>query len=80
MIFRNKLDESGNVIGNNARLVAQGCIQIGGIDFEETFAPVAQLQPIRMILSFASFKDFKFFFKWMLKVHFKWFYRRGCVC
>ena len=41
-IFRNKLDESDNVVRNKARLVAQGYTQIEGIDFEETFAPVAR--------------------------------------
>ena len=38
-IFRNKLDESDNVVRNKVRLVAQGYTQIEGIDFEETFAP-----------------------------------------
>jgi len=60
-IFKNKLDESENVIRNKARLVSQGYTQIEGINFEETFVPVARLNAIRMILAFASFKDFKFF-------------------
>ena len=55
------MDESGNVIRNKARLVAQGYTQIEGIDFEETFAPVARLEAIRMTLAFASYKDFKLF-------------------
>ena len=42
-VFRNKKDEDGNVIRNKARLVAQGYKQQEGIDFEETFAPVARL-------------------------------------
>ena len=41
MIFKNKTDESGNVIRNKARLIAQGYSQIEGIDFDETFAPFA---------------------------------------
>ena len=45
-IFRNKLDESGNVVRNKVRLVAQGYTQIEGIDFEETFTPVARLKAI----------------------------------
>ena len=44
-IFKNKLDESDNVVKNKARLVAQGYTQIEGIDFEETFAPVTCLKP-----------------------------------
>jgi len=41
--------------------VAQDYTQIEGINFEKTFAPVARLEVIQMILVFASFKDFKFF-------------------
>ena len=55
------MDESGNVIRNKARLVAQGYTQVKGIDFEETFTPVARLKAIRMTLAFASYKDFKLF-------------------
>ena len=45
-IFRNKMDEEGNVIRNKARLVAQGYRQEEGIDYDETFAPVARLEAI----------------------------------
>ena len=55
------MDESGNVVRNKVRLVAQGYIQIEGIDFEETFAPVALLEAIRITLAFASYKNFKNF-------------------
>ncbi|KAI5312569.1 hypothetical protein L3X38_041742 [Prunus dulcis] len=41
-IFKNKTDEQGNVVKNKARLVAQGYPQMEGIDFDETFAPVAR--------------------------------------
>jgi transposase InsO family protein len=60
-IFRNKLDELGEIIRNKARLVAQGFNQEEGIDFEETFAPVARLESIRMLLAFACFKGIKLF-------------------
>ena len=49
------MDESGNVIRNKARLVAQGYTQVEGIDFEETFAPVARLEAIQITLAYASF-------------------------
>ena len=49
-----RLDESGNIVRNKVRLVAQGYTQVEGIDFEETFAPVARLEAIRMTLAFAS--------------------------
>ena len=53
-IFKNKLDEDGKVVRNKARLVAQGYSQQEGIDFTETFAPVARLEAIRILLSFAA--------------------------
>jgi len=42
-VFRNKLDENGNVVRNKAGLVVKGYNQEEGIDFIETFAPVARL-------------------------------------
>ena len=49
------------VVRNKARLVAQGFCQKEGIDFEETFAPVARLEAIRIFLAFAVSKGFKVF-------------------
>ena len=60
-VFRNKLNESGIVIRNKARLVAQGYNQEEGIDFDETYAPVARLESIRMLLAYAAFLGFKLF-------------------
>ena len=57
-VFRNKMDENGIIIRNKARLVAQGFNQEEGIDYEETFALVARVEAIRMLLAFACFKDF----------------------
>ena len=45
-IFKNKSDEHGTVIRNKSRLVAQGYTQVEGVDFDETFAPVARLESI----------------------------------
>ncbi|KAK1662886.1 hypothetical protein QYE76_051045 [Lolium multiflorum] len=58
-IFKNKQDEFGNVVRNKARLVAQGFSQIEGIDFGETYAPVARLESIRILLAYASHHNFK---------------------
>ena len=49
------------VVRNKARLVAQGFCQKEGIDFEETFAPVARLEAIRIFLAFAASMVFKVF-------------------
>ncbi|XP_024019082.1 uncharacterized protein LOC112090920 [Morus notabilis] len=56
--WRNKRDEHGVIVRNKARLVAQGFNQEEGIDYEETFTPVARLESIRMLLAFASHKEF----------------------
>ena len=57
-IFKNKLDEHGIVIRNKSRLVTQGYTQVEGIDFDETFAPVARLESIRILLAIASNLNF----------------------
>src|ERR1041385_1156870 len=54
-IFRNKQDEDGIVVRNKARLVAQGYTQIEGIDFGETYALVARLESIRVMLAFDNY-------------------------
>jgi len=52
-VFRNKLNEQGEVTRNKARLVAKGYSQKEDIDYTETFAPVARLEAIRLLLSYA---------------------------
>ena len=52
-IHKNKTDEKGNVIRNKSRLVGQGYTQIEGVDFDETFAPVARLESIRLLFGMA---------------------------
>jgi hypothetical protein len=53
-IFKVKLDEHGDVLKNKARLVAKGYNQQEGIDFEESFAPVACIEAIRIFLANAA--------------------------
>ena len=60
-IFKNKSDEHGTVIRNKLRLVAQGYTQVEGIDLDETFAPVAKLESIRILLAIASHLNFKLY-------------------
>ena len=57
-VFRNKINENGIIVRNKARLIGQGFNQEEWIDYEETLAPVARLEAIRMLLAFACFKDF----------------------
>nr|GEW20267.1 copia protein [Tanacetum cinerariifolium] len=57
-VFMNKKDERGIMIRNKARLVAQGHTQEEGIEYDEVFALVARIKAIRLILAYASFKDF----------------------
>ncbi|GJX30540.1 retrovirus-related pol polyprotein from transposon TNT 1-94 [Tanacetum coccineum] len=60
-VFRNKLDENGVVSRNKARLVSQDYNQQEGIDYDETYAPVARLESIRILLAYACALDFKLF-------------------
>ncbi|GJY62729.1 retrovirus-related pol polyprotein from transposon TNT 1-94, partial [Tanacetum coccineum] len=53
-VFRNKLDENGIVSRNKARLVAQGYNQQEGINYDETYAPVARLESIRILLAYVD--------------------------
>jgi hypothetical protein len=58
-VWKNKDGEKGEVVRNKSRLVAQGFSQKVGIDYEETFAPVACLEAIRILLAFSVAKGFK---------------------
>nr|GFA07158.1 retrovirus-related Pol polyprotein from transposon TNT 1-94 [Tanacetum cinerariifolium] len=56
-IYKVKLDELGGILKNKARLVARGYRQEEGIDFEESFAPVARLEAIRIFLAYVAHKN-----------------------
>jgi hypothetical protein len=60
-VFRNKQDEHGVVTRNKARLMAKGYAQVIGLDFRETFAPVARLESIRILLAYVAHHSFKLF-------------------
>jgi hypothetical protein len=60
-VFRNKQDEHGVVTRNKARLVAKGYSQVEGLDFDETYAPVARLESIRILLAYGTYHGFKLY-------------------
>nr|GEY10501.1 hypothetical protein [Tanacetum cinerariifolium] len=60
-LFKNKHDEEQTVIKNKSRLVVRGYRQEEGIDFEESFAPVARIEAIRIFLAYAAHKSFTVF-------------------
>jgi hypothetical protein len=60
-ISKNKWREDGEVVRNKTRLIAQGFGQVEGVDFGETFAHVARLETIRILLPFATSKGFKLY-------------------
>nr|GFB42691.1 retrovirus-related Pol polyprotein from transposon TNT 1-94 [Tanacetum cinerariifolium] len=56
-IYKVKLDEYGDVLKNKAQLVAKGYRQEEGIDFEESFAPVAHIEAIRIFIANATSRN-----------------------
>nr|GEZ19300.1 retrovirus-related Pol polyprotein from transposon TNT 1-94 [Tanacetum cinerariifolium] len=57
-LWKNKRDEENTVIRNKSRLMAKGYAQKEGIDFEESFAPVARLEAVRLFIAYAAHKSF----------------------
>ena len=68
-VFRNKMNEQGEVIRNKARLISQGYSQQKGIDYTETFAQATRLESIRLLISFAVNNGITLSIRWMSKVH-----------
>ena len=60
-MFHNNQDDQGVVVRNKARLVAKGFYQVEGLDFGETFALVARLEAICILLTYASHHDMKLY-------------------
>jgi hypothetical protein len=53
-VFKLKRDEAGAIVKHKARLVARGFVQREGIDFDDTFAPVAQMESVRLLFALAA--------------------------
>jgi hypothetical protein len=60
-VFHNKQDEHGVVTRNKARLVAKGYSQVKCLDFGETYALVARLESIHILLAYATYHGFKLY-------------------
>ena len=58
-IFKRKTDMHGNVQTYKARLVAKGFTQTHGVDYDETFSPVAMIKSIRILLAIAAYYDYE---------------------
>ena len=58
-IFKKKTDADGNVTIYKARLVAKGYRQVQGVDYDETFSPVAKLKSVRIMLAIAAYYDYE---------------------
>nr|GFA59806.1 retrovirus-related Pol polyprotein from transposon TNT 1-94 [Tanacetum cinerariifolium] len=56
-LWKNKRDEENTVIRNKSRLVAKGYAQKEGVDFEESFAPVARLEAVRLFIAYVAHKS-----------------------
>jgi hypothetical protein len=58
-VYINKLNEYGQVTRKKDGLVCKGYAQVEGVDFEETFSPVARVEAIRLLLAYACSKNIK---------------------
>jgi hypothetical protein len=58
-VFRNKLNEDGQITRNKDRFVCKGYTQVEGIEFEETFSPVSRMEAIKLILYYPCSKNIK---------------------
>jgi hypothetical protein len=54
LVFKLKRDEAGAIVKHKAQLVARGFMQWEGIDFNDTFAPVAQMESVRLLFALAT--------------------------
>ena len=78
-VFKEKTDMDGNVSIFKARLVAKGFTQRHGIDYDETFSPIAMAKSIRILLAIAAYYDYEI---WQMDVKTAFLKRkaaRGCV-
>ena len=71
-VFKNKLNEDGQVTRNKARLLYKGYAQVEGIDFDKRFAPVTRMEAIRIFLAYACSRKIKVY-----QMDVKWAFLNG---
>ena len=71
-VFRNKQDKDGQVIRNKTRLADQGYMQVEGMDYGETYAPIARLEAIRILFAYANHHDITLYQRDIKSAFFKW--------
>ena len=76
-IFKRKTDADGNVTIYKARLAAKGFRRVQGVDYDETFSPIAMLKSVWIMLAIAAFYNYG---KWMSKLHsIMDFLKKNCI-
>ena len=58
-VFRNKMNEQGEVVRKKVILVYKGYSQKEGIDYDETYAPIEIIEVVRLLLAYVAYKKFK---------------------
>ena len=78
-IFRRKTDANGNVTIYKSQLVTKGFRQIQGVDYNETFSPVAMLKLVRIMLAIVAYFDYEYG-RWMSKPRFSMvILKKSCI-
>ena len=79
-VYKSKLNPDGSIQKYKARLMAKGFKQKPGVDYYETYAPVARLETIRTVIALAAQKKWKLYQLDVKSTFFKWLSQRRYLC